>query len=791
MFKNYFTIIIRNFGRNKMHTLINMIGLGVGIAAVVWGFQNYRYSFSYDHFHKNGKDIFRVLTKVKGSDNLRGGCPVPLARFAKNDFPVIKEAVRWESRGLNVKAAQGEPLESEAHFTEPAFFDVFNFPLVEGTQNLTDHSTVLITEKAAKKFFGTEDPVGKILTFYSDESFSKPLTVTGVLKDPPLNSSIQFELITHTDNQLTAEGSLIKNDDWKWFSDAVFVKLSNASEAPSLSKDLSKYLPMVDNARKDVQLVSFHLRPLSQLSDGFEIQSNALSVRPPDSASYGPLALAILILLSACLNFANTSVAQSNRRLKEMGVRKVMGSSLRQIILQQLLECAVVVLIAIGLSMLFNNFWLPVYNSMFNNVNVHANYLSDGILIAFLVSLLFGVTILAGVYPAFYISRFNTASIFRGSVKFGGSHLFSRILLGLQISISFITVIAGVAFSKNSTFQRNYDYGYEKANVIGVDLQSETAFTAVRNEFVKIPEIEQMTGTRSNIGFYYRWLPLDGNGEKKQSIFLEAGENYVDVMKLKLVAGRSFNKADQGDYGQSMLINENLAFQFGWRPEKAIGQQIRKNDTSMFTVVGVLKDFEQNTLFDPVQPVAMSLARPEKYSQIIIRAKQGYLSSVYNQAKASWAKLYPMKPFRGYYQDELSAQASSVNENIATIFSGFAIISMLMAATGMFALVSLTVLKRTREIAIRKVVGASGRHIFQLVMNGYILIFILSAGIGCYAGYALSRLLMDLIFRINAGVGISSLILSFIGVLLISTLTIGSRVWLVLRTKATEVLKGN
>jgi putative ABC transport system permease protein len=428
---------------------------------------------------------------------------------------------------------------------------------------------------------------------------------------------------------------------------------------------------------------------------------------------------------------------------------------------------------------------------MFRGVKVEALYFSDYTLIAFLGAILLSVTILAGAYPAFYISRFNAANIFRGSVKFGGSNLFSRLLLGLQVAISFVTVIAGVAFSRNSTFQSKYDYGYDKANVIGVNLQSESAYTSSRDAFSKIPGIEKLAGTIDNIGFSYSRIPLQAKGIKNESIYIKTGDNYIDLMRLKLVAGRNFEKDSKADIGKSMIINEKLAFQFGWKPEEAIGKQINTSDTSISTVVGVLKDFTQNTLFDPVQSVAMVMAEPATYSKIIIRAKPGSLSKVFAETKAEWTKLYPMKPFRGYYQDELSAEAAQVNESVATIFFWFAIISVLMAATSMFALVSLNVLKRSKEIAIRKVVGAEDRHIFQLVLKGYSWIIFLSAIIGCYGGYTLSKLLMDLIFRINAGVSSSSLAISFIGVLLICTATIGARVWLVLRSKPTDALKAN
>jgi putative ABC transport system permease protein len=791
MLRNYCTIIFRNLWKNKFYTSVNIISLAVGIASIVWGFQTYRYSFSFNEFHPDQNHIFRVLTHVQGSDNLKGYCPQYLAQMAKNDFPLVKEAVRWDSRGLNVKADQSEPFESQAHFTDASFFDFFNFPLLRGTINLNDHATVVITEKAARKFFGDTDPIGKTLIFYSDESFKRPLKVTGILKNPPMNSSFQFEMITNRDNQLKTDGKTPNVDNWEWLSDAVFLKISNPADAPKLAREFDRYIPLQHSARQDVQLRSFTLDPLSQVGNELNIDNNALYRRPTDSAAYGPMVLAILILLSACLNFANTSVAKSNSRLKEMGIRKVMGSSLKQIIFQQLLECAVIVLFAIGLSVLINNFWLPTFNSMFRGVKVEAHYLSDYKLLIFLGTILLSVTLLAGAYPAFYVSRFNAANIFRGSVKFGGSNLFSRLLLGLQVAISFITVIAGVAFSRNSSFQSHYDYGYDKANVIGVDLQSSSAYIPMHDALSRIPEIEQTAGTINNIGFSYYSLPLEAKGIKQETVFMETGENYIDLMRLKLVAGRTFNKDGTGDIAKSIIINEKLAFLFGVKPEEALGMQIKKNDTTTCTVVGVLKDFTQETLFDPLQPVAMTMADPVRFGKIMVRAKPGSLTTSYSEVKSAWNKLYPMKPFRGYFQDELAAEAAKVNESVAIIFRWFAIISVLMAATSMFALVSLNVLKRSKEIAIRKVVGAEDKHIFGLVMKGYSWILLLSAFIGGYAGYGLSKLLMDLIFRINAGVSTSSILISFISVLVICATTIAVRVLMLLRSKTTDALKAS
>jgi putative ABC transport system permease protein len=790
MFNNFLKIILRNLWRNKLYATINMIGLSLGIAALVWGIQTYRYSFNFDSFHKNNNQVFRVLTKMQGNDMLKGICPSPLGNFARQEFSGIQQVVRWDSRGLDIKSVQTEPFAANANFTDPAFFELFNFPLLKGTVNLDDKSTVVITEKAATKYFGNADPIGKTLLFYPAEPFKKPLTVTGVLKDPPMNSTLQFELITHTDNQLKADGSQIKSDDWGWFANAIFLKLSNPGDAARLENNFAKYIPLQQEARKDLKVTGFKMESMASLATKSNmLDNNALGERPSDAAAYAPFILALLVLLSACLNFANTTVAQSSRRLKEMGIRKVMGSSRRQIILQQLAECSLIVLAAIVFSILINKWWLPTFNSMFNYVNVTADYFTDYTLLVVLGLILLFVTLLAGGYPAFYISRFNASNIFRGAVKFGGRNLFSRILLGFQIAISFITVIAGLAFTRNASFQKNYDYGYDKDNIIGLYVQSANDYHALRNELIKIPGIEMMAGTRQHIGFWQRTVSIESAGEKKESQYMEVGENYLNTMQLKLVAGSDFNAAGEGDIERSMLINQHLAFQFGWNDKKAVGKQIRI-DTVLCTVKGVLKDFTPGNFFMPAGSFAMRLVQPSKYAQLIIRTKPRELTTVYGQLRTTWVKLFPLKPFSGYYQSESTGESIRTNNSIATIFLWFAILSILLAATGLFALISLTVLKKTREIAIRKVVGAHAKHIYQLILRGYVLIFLLATGVGCYAGYQLSKLLMDMIFRINAGVNISTLSISFVCMLLITAITVGVRVWVAVRTKLTEVLKG-
>ncbi|MEO5581223.1 MAG: ABC transporter permease, partial [Saprospiraceae bacterium] len=458
---NSVKILFRTLWSGKLYTLINIIGLAIGITAIVWVFQDYRFAMSFNNFHKDPEHIFRVITKNEANQRYNGYCPLPVALIAKKEFSTIKESVRMEALYASIKGSQEETFSSIIQFTDPAFFDLFNFPMIEGSNDLKDRSAVLLTQSEAKKFFGNTNPIGQTLLIYAGETFQQPMIVKGILKDVPFNSSIQFNILTNFDNYLKGDGTALKSDDWSWMADVVFLKLSNPQDAGRLAQDFTKYLPLQFNARKDIKIKEFIIEPLSHVANHNEdMRSNSLNSRPASSAIYGPMTLAILILLSACLNFANTTVARSSQRLKEMGVRKVLGGTKSQLILQQLAECLIIVILALLLSILMNMWWLPKFNSMFGGFNLDTHYLQDPGLLKFVLIIPFIVTVLAGIYPAYYISRYNATQIFRGGIKLGGSNLFSRLLLGFQIMIAFITVTAGFAFARNSSFQRDYDFGF-------------------------------------------------------------------------------------------------------------------------------------------------------------------------------------------------------------------------------------------------------------------------------------------------------------------------------------------
>jgi len=788
MFKNFYKIIFRNMWRHKGYTLLNIFGMGVGLAAIVWGFQTYRYSFSFDNFHKDQENVYRALTFQSGANGARGIFPMAAVKQAKTEFSGITEAVRYDSRGLNVRYDKSEAFAEQAHFTDPAFFDLFNFPLVAGTNKIADKNAVLITEAIATKYFGKQDPLGKTLLFYSGEKYEMPLTVVGVLKDIPINSTMKFGFITNFENYLQGDGSKITPDNWSWMLDAAFFKIPNRADVPLIAKSLEKYLPVQNKARVDWKASGFKLISLHQNANAGDIPNNALWERPEDSAAYGPFVLAILIFLSACLNFSNTTVSHANRRLKEMGMRKVMGSSHRQLILQLLSECCFIVILAALLSVVLNIFWLPTFNQMFNAVKIVADYFNDLPLMLFLISAVLLTTLLAGFYPAFYISRFNPTSIFRGTVKFGGTNLFSRIMLGFQLAIAIITVIAGIGFARNSEFQKNYDYGYNIESTVGVVITDSTAFPSLRNEIAAIPEVTALAGTRSHIGYGFRNVVAESEEKKVETNFMEVGRDYIKTMNLKMAEGREFDPQMEGDFTSSILITQNLAANYGWKDREALGKKILIDSTN-YSVVGVLKDFKVDQLFDPMEPVAVKLGKENRYQFLIMQAKIQDVELVYSKTRDAWKKILPMKPFTGFYQNEIKKEAYETTNNIAKIFFWFAIISVMLTATGLFSLVSLTVMKRMKEIALRKVAGARAKHILLLVNRGYFLIFLIGAAVGCYVGYALTKLLLDMIFKVNSGIAPSTLMYSVLVLFAIAGITSGIKVWQAVRTNPVKLLR--
>jgi cell division protein FtsX len=715
--------------------------------------------------------------------------PLPLADVVTNDIPNVENATRYNTRSGVVKYGENVFNESVKH-VDDNFLDFFDFQLIKGDkESLKDKSKILITEEMSIKYFGKEDPIGKTLILNPNKANERSYAVGAVLKNIPLNSSMRFNFLTHFDNQMDGEGRLLNKSNWGLFANVTFLELKDPSEAGEIAQRLNRYVEVQNAAREDWQIKSFHLDPLKDLAhNGHELRGNYLWNSLPPSAVWGPNLLAILLLITACLNFTNTTVSLSNRRLKEMGVRKVMGGTRGQIVGQLLCENLVICGLALLAAVVFVDFLLPPYNQMWEFLDIEANYLDNPPLLLFMFGAFIVAALLGGSYPAFYISAFNPINIFRGSVKFGGSNLFSRILLGVQVMISLSSVIVGIAFVQNSQFQKSTDVGYEYADVLVVPTFEEGTFETFRSTIEQNPKILASSGTRHQIDWYDARLDCQIQGEDFETFYYGIGENYFDVMDLEIVDGRFFDANRKLDYENALLINETFAKARQW--ETPLGQKITF-DSVEHAVVGVIKDFYYEGFFDPIQPVMMKLVPSEIFNFWVVEAEPQNLLALNTEFKEKWNTLFPFKPYEGFFQSELMEEDLMVSNNIAAIMLFLAVITILLSSAGLFALVSLNILKRMKEIAIRKVVGASTGRIAWLINKNYVWIFLGAAIGGSVWGSVLANMLLSSIYATHVNVGILMLIFSSLMIFVIAGLTIGYKIMEVSKTNPSDILKSD
>jgi len=787
MIQNYLKLALRHLRRNGRYVLINVAGLGIALAFCIFSFENYQFAHSFDSWHPAKERVFRVETFKNSNHLLHGVCPAYLPPQAAAEIPGIEAATRIDSRGLVVKRGENV-FNQQVHFVDENFLDVFDFQLLSGQARLADRDALLITEDMAKKFFGDENPVGQTLLLYADIPQRKNLTVSGVLKNCPKNSSIQFQFLTHLDNQLEGDQP-VRYDSWRWFVDAAFLKLKNPSDVAAVEASLHQYVAPQNQGNQNWQAERYRLEALPDLAlNAHDIRWNNLMSGTPPAAIWGNITCAIMLLLTASLNFANTTIAIGNRRLREMGVRKVMGGTLRQLRAQLLGEAFIVCLAALALGMMFVFPLVDGFNAMWEHLDVKITYLNNIPMLAFLAGAVIFTTLLAGAYPAFYVSGFAPSSIFRGTLRFGGSSLFSRIMMGAQVAMALAAVVVGFSFARNAQVQRKADLGYVREGILGVEAQDLAAVKNFEDAIRSNPKVLATAKTRHHAGFNYRRVEFAWQGQKQETLWFEVGKDYMPLMGMKLLEGKDFSGVNETAGSETeVLVNETFVREIGGG--KAVVGEMLNFDTTSFRIAGVVKDFMTDSPFDPMSPTVVRCAPERVFTYCILKTKPEDLSAVHADMEKTWKQLFPYKPFTGFYQSEVLAEALEVSDNIATTMTAFAVIILLLTVSGLFAIVSLNALKQLRGLALRRVLGARAGNIAYHLNRNFLIVTLVATIVGCLLGRVFALAMMDSIYKIHAGVSASVLIFSAIGVFLVLSATVGVKVWQVLRANLTEALK--
>jgi ABC-type antimicrobial peptide transport system permease subunit len=708
-----------------------------------------------------------------------GYAPLPLREIVDKNFTDVNKSTRYLASQSNFKR-EDDLFPSNLTYVDPEFFELFTFDFLAGNPaSLKDKSSVFVSEEMAIRLFRTpEDALGKtIKQVYGNEL--KEVKIGGIFHEPPMNSSLcklNGSAYMNFEN-VKDEYKGILEDDWKKES-TLFLQVEDASRVGVVQWQLQPYTENNNKVREDFHIKEFVLDPFITMAH----QDRADNVRastwaaPPLAAIIGSTIMSILILLIACFNLTNTAIAISSRRLKEIGIRKVMGSMRAQLIMQFIGEttsiCLLGILVGVGLSEIFIEGWNRMTMGM---LRLTPHYFDDPSFLLFLLVVLLFTGVLAGSYPAFYISKFNPINILKGKLTFGGTNYFTRILLGLQFAITLISIVSAIGFLQNARYQRDYDLGFDIRGSVIVALNNQAEFDTYRNALRDNSEIVSVAGAKSGIFSNPAHEPISHESRQAEVDIIDIGDNYLKTMDLKLLEGRDFIKDSETDKKESVIITERMADLFNW--DKPLGKEILWRDTVKLFVIGVVKDVYTMGLWREMEPMMIRYVLPVDYRQIVVSAKDDVVPAVNNYMSKRWSELFPNRLYPGRMLVSDLHEINSWNINIMYMYAFLGLIAMTLSATGLFTLVSLNVIKRTKEIGVRKVLGASVLNISRLVNTEFFIILTAASLIGSWASFGWVNTILGSIWKYYQGANIWTFLMG-IGILFsVSLLTIGYKVF--------------
>ncbi len=778
MFRNFLKTTFRNLWKNKSYVIINVIGLSLCLACCVVAYLNYKYSADFDKNHVNHERIYKVqITKASGEATQPYGItPLALYSSIKDEFTGVSHYTRYNNPSMVLKKDL-KIFNKTIAFADDDFFEMFTFPFKYGNaEAFLQKGNIILSEETAEVYFGEMDPTGELITVIEDDGTQHAMIVGGVLEDIPNNSMLKFHAITHFEQYIDFQE--VENSDWGRFIAATFFMTETNDYPDHVIKTINdKYIAVQNEARPDWEVSGYYLDVLTTLGkNSIEIWANWLSQPPPDPAVTVPLIMAVLMLLIACFNFTNTSIAISSKRLKEIGVRKVMGSSRTQVIYQFMGENMMLVLISIIFALAISMWLVPAYSSMWGFINLKLDLTTNPEIYLFLFGLMVFTSLVAGAYPSIYISSFQPVSILRGTLRLGRVSGLSKVLLSSQYTLTVIALIASLAFAQNARYQEALDVGFNKTNIISVRADNNSEFERYFNSVSQMSSIESVVGTRNHIGSWNYGRTLR-NGEKElESGMLDFGINYYDIMDLEMIKGRYFdNDTYESDRQNSIIVNQQMVEAFKW--EEPIGQVLRLDDTTRLTVIGVMKDFHMWGFWNPISPLGIRLADKEDIGFLIVKTQPGKLQDTYKELEAKWYDVAPIKPFNGNYMDEQLKESTETNNNITIMFTFLGLLALVLSSIGLYTLVSLTVIKRVKEIGIRRALGATISNIIGIMNRPFYLLLIVAAVIGASLSYFAIDGLMGSIWAYYKALSIWSIILPLFVLFFISILTASTKVF--------------
>ena len=768
MFKNYIKTAMRNFLRHKVYTFINTAGLAIGIACCILIFLWVQDELSYDRFHENAEDLY-IATFSNGSIVT----PTALSDFLKEEYPEIIHASRYLGQGRNLlKSGDKQIYEEGGVMVDPDFLEMFTLKFLKGDPEtaLDDPDSILLSEEVANKLFGSSDPLGQTIIYAT----SVEMKVSGVFEDYPRNSYLHFRYI------MPAALAMKFNKDFvTWDRNFIqtYVQLSPETIVEGVDAKISN---VVERHRpQDKRALS--LQPITRL---YLNPFNHTNVRLDYVYLFS--ALAFFILLIASINFINLTTARSTNRAKEVGVRKTVGACRPHLVRQFFSESLMLTLVSSLFALAIVYASLPLFNTLTGKAFTWKSLIQETVLLGIL-GIIFLTVIISGSYPSLFLSRFQTVKVLKGNLLAGIKGAFLRkILVVLQFSLSILLIIGTIMIFRQIHFLRESDLGYDKENVVyfGIGMRFRQNFDTIKTELLSNADILNVTLTSIAP---YRWNTNAGYGDvhwegqthqQVKMVMTSVDYDFLDTFKLKMARGRFFSKEYSTDASDAYVVNQ--AAIKAMEMDDPIGKELKVWDLDK-RIIGVVEDYHFESLHSEIIPMALRI-EPNIYSQVCIRITPHHVSDTLAFLEKKWKEIYPEYPFEYHFLDEAIQNQYRAEQATGKLVTIFTILAVFISCLGIYGLSSYTAERRTKEIGIRKVLGATVWNLFKYISREFVvLVAIANILVWPLAYVIMSRWLQTFAFRI--GIGWWSFVLVGISVLAVSLFTAS---WQILRAATAD-----
>ena len=797
MLKQYIRIAIRNLLKQKGLSLINILGLSIGIACFSLFLLYVLNEFTFDRFHKDADQIYRVYraTEQMGDQPKEADVylPMPVGPAMKEDLPDVEEYVRMSEAWRDDFVRIGDKISQlQVTFADPNFFTFFSFPLAKGNAAsvLSNQNSLVLTEETATRLFGSQDAIGKVVEIKLEEEFV-PFVVSGIAIAPPANSSIVFKALGNYHYLPNTKQGKRSQNNWNRASYPTYVRLKKGSRLAGDVKTLSvfrkKYYPNEEaELRKagywkaNYPPIAFRLQPMKSIHTNVEISGGWIEPVAPKTL-WILISLAAGVLLIACINFTTLSIGRSAGRSREVGIRKVVGGRRKELITQFLLEALLLTILSAVIGIVLGNLLLPFFNSL-SGRNLVFSFARYPELLWLMILLVLIVGLIAGSYPALVLAAFNPINVLKQKIKVGGSNLFTRSLVTFQFVLSVGLIISTLVILQQLNYMRSRNPGFNKENVIMVDASgtdSKKVFPIFKQAANSIPQVASISGAELGLGEGTGWSRsgFDYKGKQKQVFEYHVDENYIPLLNMQLLAGRNFDAQISSDTVNSVIVNEAMVTDMGWTLKNAVGQRLTgysEDEQHTPIVIGVVKNFNFLTMKEKIQPQMFQHFATYTPFRYFVKLKPGNPHDALSKLEAAWKTAEPELPFNFSFLDERLNRFYAAEARWSNIVGWAGGISIFLACLGLLGLASLSVVNRTKEIGIRKVLGASVTGIVGLISKEFLKLVIIAFVIAVpIAWYFMNKWLQDFEYRINLTAWI--FILAGIVAVMIALVTVGTQ----------------